>query len=209
MHREKRDFDLAALTWDEKPRRIKLAKDIFASLTGRVELTEGMEVLDFGCGTGLLSLQVLERTGSVTCADSSSGMLEVLESKVNSARLSCVKTIHLKSDDGSGLTGSYDLITMSMALHHVADAASLVRRLAGLLKPGGSLCVADLYPDNGSFHSDNTGVYHFGFTRETMENYYGMAGLHDFGFTTAAVVEHAGEKVEIASFKVFLATGRR
>lgn len=209
MNNDKRNFDLAALTWDEKPQRIKLAQDIFASITEAVDISRGMEAMDFGCGTGLLSLQVLERTGNVTCADSSSGMLDVLESKVKSAGLDGVKTVHIKSDDGEGLSGNYDIITSSMTFHHVQDVPSLVQRLAARLKDGGHLCVADLDPDNGKFHDDNTGVFHFGFTRELMMEYFRSAGLSDVKSVTSAVVEKKNDAGETADFSVFLVTGRK
>lgn len=207
MQSKKRDFDLAALTWDENPQRVQLAKDIFASIAGAVKLNEGMTVLDFGCGTGLLSLQILERTGNVTCADSSAGMLEVLENKVKKAGLEGVKTIHLKSGDGEGLSGSFDLITSSMTFHHVQDVQSITRKLSCHLNPGGKLCVADLAPENGRFHEDNTGVFHFGFTPEEMMKHFSDAGLKDVKSMTASTVERKIPSGETAAFTVFLVTG--
>jgi tRNA (cmo5U34)-methyltransferase len=209
MQKEKRDFDQAAGTWDEKPQRIKLARDIFRSIDAAVNISRGMAALDFGCGTGLLSLPVLERTGSIACADSSSGMLEVLASKVSAAGLPGVTMIHLTSDDGEGLAGSYDLITSAMTFHHVRDVPSLVKRLAGLLNRGGILCVADLDPDDGRFHDDNTGVFHYGFPRDEMMGRFRDAGLINVASHDAAVVEKKNESGETARFTVFLVTGAR
>ncbi|MBP7736787.1 MAG: class I SAM-dependent methyltransferase [Spirochaetes bacterium] len=209
MQKEKRDFDRDAGTWDEKPQRVKLAKDIFRSIDAAVGIRRGMDAMDFGCGTGLLSLLVLERTGGVACADSSAGMLDVLASKVRAAGLSGVTTIHLTSDDGDGLTGSYDLVTSAMTFHHVRDVPSLVKRLAGLLNRGGILCVADLDPDNGGFHDDNTGVFHCGFARDEMMGHFKDAGLINVASSDAAVVEKKNESGEAVSFTVFLVTGAR
>ncbi len=209
MEHDTRNIDLAAQTWDEKPQRIRLARDIFQSINAAVTITRGMSVMDFGCGTGLLSLQVRELTGAVACADSSRGMLDMLEEKARSAGLSGVVTIHLTSDDGEGLVGSYDLITSSMTFHHVRDVPSLVERLAGHLNPGGTLCVADLDPDGGTFHQDTAGVFHNGFTREGMMDHFSEAGLVDVASTTAAVVEKTDEAGERATFTIFLVTGRK
>lgn len=209
MDIEKRDFDRAAGTWDEKPQRIKLAQDIFKSIDAAVNMSRGMDAMDFGCGTGLLSLLVLERTGSVACADSSARMLDVLTSKVRVAGLSGVTAIHITSDDGNGLTGSYDLITSAMTFHHVRDVPSIVKRLAGLLNRGGILCVSDLDPDNGGFHDDNTGVFHNGFARDEMMGYFKDAGLVNVASHDAAVVEKKNESGEAVSFTVFLVTGAR
>jgi len=51
----KRDFDKEASTWDAPP-RIKLAQDVSKAILGRLHLTQDMDILDFGCGTGLVSL---------------------------------------------------------------------------------------------------------------------------------------------------------
>lgn len=207
MKHDTRNFDLAAQAWDEKPQRVALARDVFRSIAAAVNITKGMRALDFGCGTGLLSLQVRELTGAVACADSSRGMLDVLEEKARSAGLSGVTTIHLTSDDGEGLEGSYDLVTTSMTFHHVRDVPTLVKRLARHLNPGGALCVADLDPDGGRFHRDATGVFHDGFTRKEMADHLRGAGLIDVTSSTAAVVERTDEAGERARFTIFLVTG--
>jgi cyclopropane fatty-acyl-phospholipid synthase-like methyltransferase len=208
MLNEKRYFDLAALTWDEKPQRVQLNRDIFRAIDQTVHLTDGIAVLDFGCGTGLLSLQILERTGNVTCADSSAGMLEALETKVKNAGIDGIKTIHLQSDDAKDLTGCFDLITSAMTFHHVKDVQPLIKKLAEHLNPGGTLCVADLEPDDGKFHEDNTGVHHYGFTREMMMEYFRDAGFADVKSMTAAAVDKKNPAGEIVSFAVFLVTGK-
>jgi hypothetical protein len=84
-----------------------------------------------------------------------------------------------------------------------------VKRLAARLKEGGHLCVADLDPDNGKFHDDNTGVFHYGFTRELMMEYFRSAGLSEVRSSTAAVVEKKNKAGEAVNFTVFLVTGRR
>jgi hypothetical protein len=56
MHKEdKRDFDIVADTWDEEPRRVKLAEEVTAAIRREVSLTCEMEALDYGCGSGLVS----------------------------------------------------------------------------------------------------------------------------------------------------------
>ena len=96
-----------------------------------------------------------------------------------------------------------------MTFHHVRDVPSLVKRLAGLLNPGGTLCVADLDPDNGKFHDDNTGVFHYGFTRDQMRNYFKEAGLIDVRSSDAAVVVKKYEAGEPVTFSVFLVRGSK
>ena len=51
---EKRNFDTAASTWDEEPRRVKLAGNVAAAIIDTIQPNRTMDVLDFGCGTGLI-----------------------------------------------------------------------------------------------------------------------------------------------------------
>ena len=54
-----------------------------------------MDVLDYGCGTGLLSLFLLPHVRRVVGADSSPGMLEVLRKKLTEGGIENMKVIHL------------------------------------------------------------------------------------------------------------------
>jgi len=58
MENKTRDFNKAAATWDEEPRRLKLAGEVADAIAKSIPLTPSMDVLDFGCGTGLLTLNL-------------------------------------------------------------------------------------------------------------------------------------------------------
>jgi tRNA (cmo5U34)-methyltransferase len=56
MNSEKRNFDKEAVNWDENPVRVKMAEDITNAISQHIILTRDMDIMDFGCGTGLLPL---------------------------------------------------------------------------------------------------------------------------------------------------------
>lgn len=56
-----------------------------------------------------------------------------------------------------------DVIVSAMALHHVKEPSKQLCLFAKALKKGGTIAIADLAKEDGSFHSDNNGVYHLGF----------------------------------------------
>ena len=58
MSTVKRDFDKEAALWDENPIRIKLASDIAESIFAETNFDGTQNVLDFGCGTGLLTFYI-------------------------------------------------------------------------------------------------------------------------------------------------------
>ena len=173
----KKDFDKEAQAWDQKTGRINLAADVTSAMMKTVPLTTEMDVLDYGCGTGLLTLALQPRVRRLTGADTSRGMLDVLKGKIEAQGLRNVTTQYLDMGQGMGLTGSYHLITSSMTLHHVADPATLIRQSYERLNPGGYLCIADLDPDEGKFHSQSDGVFHEGFTRSAMGRWFAQAGF--------------------------------
>jgi len=203
------NFDQAAAGWDDKPRRVKLAHDIAAAVLREIPLRPDMQALDFGCGTGLVTLRLAPLVKAVTGADTSRGMLQVLQGKIDTQGLVNVRTLYLDPEVETSLTGSYDLIVSSMTLHHIADLAPLLAQFHTVLAPGGYLALADLDPEGGRFHTDNTGVHHFGFERAALARALNAAGFSAVRDVTAATVEKSTATGETEEFTVFLLIGRK
>ena len=68
-----------APTWDTNPAVVAYADAAFASLGDRIR--PGMRVLDFGCGTGLLTERIAPHVAEVMAVDASPAMIEVLTAK--------------------------------------------------------------------------------------------------------------------------------
>lgn len=207
MSTETRDFDKEAAGWDDHPTRVKLAQDVANAIARAVPLGPTMDVLDFGCGTGIGTLQLAPSVGSITGVDSSAGMLEVLNAKIDRQGHTNVTTRRL--DAGDDLSGAYDLIVSSMTFHHIADVDAQLTQFFRSLKAPGWLCVADLDPEQGEFHDDNTGVFHFGFERDALRRAFVRAGFADVQEVTAAEVVKPTRSGELRTFSIFLVTGRK
>ena len=208
MKDEMRDFNKEAATWDE-PRRERMNRDIASAIQSEIPLRKNINVLDFGCGTGLLTMCLQPQVASVTCLDSSRGMLDILEKKISALERCNVKTLHLDLADGGRLEGRYDLITSSMALHHVRNIQPILDQFYAATANGGHLCIADLDLENGLFHAENhTGVFHDGFDRTELHEAFGRAGyvdVHDRTATTILKPVPDGAR----EFTIFLMTGRK
>ena len=209
MNIERRDFDKEATTWDEVPARVKLANDIAAAISDEIVLTSNMDVLDFGCGTGLLTLQLQPVVHSITGVDSSHGMIDVLKAKIDKQNLPNIRTQYLDTEKGDILEGTYHLIVSGMTLHHVKEIRPLLDQFYRILAPSGYLCIADLDLDDGQFHDNNDGIFHFGFDRALLRKDFMDAGFDDIRDRTAAEVMKPGSDGGVRPFTVFLMTGRK
>lgn len=208
QEKQKRDFDAVAGKWDQEPRRVQLAQDVVDAIKREVPLAREMEALDFGCGSGLVTLGLHPFVGRITGADSSQGMLDVLQQKLQEKKVGNVSA-KLLDLELQGLDGCYDLIVSSMTMHHVQDVAALIGSLAMALKPGGWLALADLESEDGRFHDEATGVLHHGFSREYLTGEFARRGLSEIRVVAAATVEKGGGAQALRSYPVILCVGRR
>ncbi len=197
-----RDFSVEASFWDAEPRRVKVAKEIVGAVVRAVPLSADMDVLDFGCGTGLVGMSIRPHVRSLTCVDNSSGMLEELRKKVAVAGVGNVNPALIDVSRGGVLQGEFHVVVTSLALHHIRDVSDVVKQFYRVLVPGGRVCIADLDADGGKFHDDPSGVYHNGFDRGEMRRIMSEAGFTDILDETAARVEKPS-----GTFSVFLFVG--
>ncbi|MBV8680415.1 MAG: bifunctional 2-polyprenyl-6-hydroxyphenol methylase/3-demethylubiquinol 3-O-methyltransferase UbiG [Aquitalea sp.] len=96
-----------------------------------------LNVLDVGCGGGILAESMAQRGAQVTGIDLAKKSLKVaqlhsLESGV-SVEYRCVAVEDLAEE----VPGSFDVVTCMEMLEHVPDPESVVRSCARLVKPGG------------------------------------------------------------------------
>jgi ubiquinone/menaquinone biosynthesis C-methylase UbiE len=206
---KKRNFDQEAAKWDQIPGRVKVAQDIAQSMIREITLTPDMDVLDFGCGTGLLTLALQPFVRSITGVDSSRGMLDIFKTKIKEQNLKNVKADHLDLDKGDILYGKYHLIVSSMTLHHIKNISHLLKQFYPLLLPAGQLAIADLDLDNCQFHDNNDGVFHPGFDRDNLKQIFLDSGFRDVTDRTAAQIEKPAGDGQNRLFTMFLMTGHK
>ena len=203
-------FDARAAAWDANPMRQKLARDIAAAMTAAGLFHQPIPLaLDFGCGTGLLTLQLAAQAGQVTGLDTSAGMLAELATKIERAGLPNVDVLYADLAAGDPLPTHYDLIASAMALHHIPDPAVVLKRLWAAAKPGAHLALADLDSESGAFHEDKAGVYHNGFDRIELADMLAGIGFTGIDAATAATIEKTGKNGQIIPYPVFLMTARK
>ena len=209
MNGEKKNFDAEATQWDESPEKVKLANDVADAISVEVELTPDMQVLDFGCGTGLITLRIQSKVQGVTGIDSSQKMLDVLAKKIEKLGLRNVKLKCLDLAENGILNEKYQLVVSSMVLHHIKEIGPLFEQFYESLTTFGCLCIADLETDNGQFHENSQGVFHAGFNRAELRKFFVEAGFDNVTDRTAAEISKPNSADENQKFTVFVMTGRK
>jgi len=166
-------FEILASSWDSKPQRVKGAMS-FANKVKEFLPSDisNFDVLDYGCGTGLVSFCFSHDVKSIDGLDNSKSMIEVYNKKSSKIGMSNINGFVHNINEENLPKEKYDLIVTNMTMHHIKNTKDFISKLVYSLKPNGFLAIADLRTEDGNFHSDNTGVEHFGFEFDKIEEYY-------------------------------------
>jgi predicted TPR repeat methyltransferase len=197
-------FDKAATGWDKKQPRVQLAAKISTAIAG-LPLSDQMDAMEYGCGTGLVGLSLAPTLGHLTAIDTSQGMLDVLQEKIVEQGITNIQPLrcNLLTND---YNKKHDLIFCAMALHHIQEFEPLLQRFAELLNKGGYLALADLAKEDGSFHDPSAeGVHHHGFNSEQLAAILTTAGL--IGIKSEIIHTLSKGEGEDKKYPVFLLRG--
>ena len=146
----KHDFNHKAETFDS-PKNIFLANLVCQAVEKQIDLLSDKEILDFGGGTGLLTLPLAKQVKSVTLVDISEKMLEQARLK---AEQQDIKNIQFLEQDllKNPLEQEFDLIVVSRVLHHMPDLDEALSLFHQHLKEDGQLLLADFTKTESSHH---------------------------------------------------------
>lgn len=180
-------FDQAAKAFDtqrRKERALMLAAHIREYLP-RADLS----AMEFGCGTGLIGMALIDRFSSILFVDASKGMIDQVNEKIRPYPHAAAVRIDLMKEPMPQKT--FDCIFMSMVLHHIQDTRRILAILYGLLGENGRLIIVDLEQDDGRFHAGEPDFDgHNGFEQARMRALLMAAGFEDIGTKTI----YSGEK---------------
>jgi cyclopropane fatty-acyl-phospholipid synthase-like methyltransferase len=189
-------------SWDMNSRRVQNAKGIADLIVKNINLSPAMELMDFGAGTGLLGYFVAPHVKKIVAVDNSPSMLD--EFKKKCGEFDCETEVIQKDLSHEKVERKFDGIISSMTIHHIEDQKALFSKFYEMLNEGGFIAIADLDSEDGTFHSDNTGVFHHGFDRGMLETVAKEAGFNNIKFDLANTIRKPHR-----DFTVFLMTARK
>ncbi|KAI6151228.1 S-adenosyl-L-methionine-dependent methyltransferase [Pisolithus tinctorius] len=194
--------------YSERPGAVECARRLAAAMLKLYPFAEEeTTVMDFACGTGLISRELAPHAKSIVGVDISQSMVDMYNLGVYNQGISpdemravCIPAIKEDEEHLKGMT--FDVVVCANAYHHFASIDSVTKSLVSYLKQGGSLLVADLIKSQSSEEIFPPNAHHIvphtgGFTAEEIRNAFECAGLRNFSFTKAtnATPRHATESV--------------
>jgi len=181
------EFDARAREWDKDKMHMDRSVAIAAGLEEMIPLEPSMKALEYGAGTGSLSFLMKDRFAEITLMDNSTEMIKVCVEKTEYHKTNHILPICFDLEH-KDYDGHFDVIYNQMVLHHVVDYESIIGTFYSMLNPGGYLAIADLYPEDGSFHGPDVQV-HLGFDPEKLAEMLKQIGFKNINYKTCFEVK--------------------
>ncbi|GAB2872210.1 bifunctional 3-demethylubiquinone 3-O-methyltransferase/2-octaprenyl-6-hydroxy phenol methylase [Pseudoduganella ginsengisoli] len=104
----------------------------------------GKNVIDIGCGGGILAESMARKGAKVTGIDLSEKALKVADLHSLESGVQVRYQLVAAEDMAAQEAGQYDVVTCMEMLEHVPDPAAIVQAAATLVKPGGKVFFSTL-----------------------------------------------------------------
>lgn len=122
--------------------RIKIAQIIVKEIRSGLADTKGKTALDYGCGTGLIGLGLIDLFSSVIFADASPQMIEQVKQKIRDGRIETAAILCCDFIEAPP-TIQVDYVIMSQVLLHIKDTGLILSRVFDAIKQSGHLIIVD------------------------------------------------------------------
>ena len=142
--------------YDNTLGKIGFHTDLLSMMAKHGAIKCGDNVLDIGCGTGLLSLKLLQKTDCViTGIDNSKEMMTIFRDKIKKLKLESKITCKMMdANDLNFKKDTFDKVVSSVTLHHIKNKSRLMNKVYKVLKPGGVFVIGEIDMDTTGKHND-------------------------------------------------------
>lgn len=172
-------FEMIAGSYDT-PERIRIAKVSAEAIRGYLVDTKDKDAIDFGCGTGLVGMDLLNEFRSILFLDTSQNMIQQIKKKITDSEITNAETLCFDFEQDNLSELHTDYIFMVQVLLHIEDYKSVLSKLYEVLKPGGHLIIVD-FDKNEGIVSD---MVHNGFHQGLLAQWMHSIGFHKIASRT-------------------------
>ncbi|MFD1672707.1 class I SAM-dependent methyltransferase [Agrilactobacillus yilanensis] len=178
-------FETLAKRYDT-PKQQALATTIRAKIQTKLPETAQKTLLDYGAGTGLISLPLAKKFKKVYLVDTAAEMLKISKIKIKQQNLT---NVTLQQQDFASTTPTIqaDVILLSLVLLHIPDTKKILTSLYQTLHTNGQLIIVD-FDKNTAVHHPKI---HSGFDHNALEKLLADIGFKEINIQTF----YTGDKI--------------
>ncbi|MCQ1530521.1 class I SAM-dependent methyltransferase [Lutispora saccharofermentans] len=156
-------FEMIANIYDTSE-RIQIAKVSSNAIREYLGDAKNKNAIDFGCGTGLVGMNLLNEFKSILFLDTSQNMINQIKQKISGSNIQNAATLCFDFEKNSLSNLHADYIFMAQVLLHIKDVELVLSRLYDILNVRGHLLIVD-FNKNEEIISD---MVHNGFEQEKL-----------------------------------------
>lgn len=136
MNKSEKFWDRAANTYDQEEKKDEQTTLKIIEKTKKY-LKISDVVLDYGCGTGTIDIEIAGHVNEIHAIDISSKMIDLAKRKTDERKIENIDYAQTTIHDERFKKESFDVILAFTILHLVEDLPEVIRRISEILKPGG------------------------------------------------------------------------
>lgn len=163
-------------------------------------LLPGYKVADFGCGDGILSVEMARFAKSVISVDKNRKAITQTEKLIARAGVENITLLEESLEKTTIDSESIDIVFFSQSLHHLENPVNGLKEAFRILDEGGRILIMELAEHKEAWTREKLGHVHLGFKPEKLETLVKKAG---FQITYSETIS-SGDK---DSFQVILMGG--
>jgi len=158
-------FEMIANSYDTSE-RIQSAKVSAEAIREHLVNSKEKSAIDFGCGTGLVGMDLLNNFNSMLFLDTSQNMIDQVQKKITGFNIQNAATLCFDLEKETLLDLQVDYIFMVQVLLHINDIELILSRLYDVLKDNGHLLIVD-FNKNENIVSE---IVHNGFSQPELNH---------------------------------------
>ncbi|MEK3934823.1 methyltransferase domain-containing protein [Sporosarcina sp. FSL W7-1349] len=171
-------FEEMAKRYDTEE-RMELANVIVQEVRSELQNSQSCSLIDYGSGTGLVSLELSDLVDSVLLVDSSKQMLGVANAKISLKGITNFKVLHSDfTQETPDLQA--DIVLLSLVLLHIPDTTKILQQLFNILNEGGKLIIIDFDKNEKIYHPK----VHNGFSQAELKERLAEVGFESIEIKT-------------------------
>lgn len=138
----RKQFNLQAQKFDDW--EVTQDLDTFKFLVKFMNIDRSDDVLEFACGTGVMSIYLSKFVRSITGIDITENMIKIGRQKIKDKNIKNIKLICNNAENLEEMKNRFDVVVSKAAFHHMKNYKKIFQNMINLCRAGGKICLQDI-----------------------------------------------------------------